>query len=556
MKMPTIKRQFANDGTSLEQLPSFVNEYLRKYGIAEATAFNSTNLVRSITELMITQNPTYIGITIRKSGKGVSVRVSSDGPSYNPLDDLNLSNLMEVDPPKPDDDFDAPDTREQLLKALRDKLSYYHRHKNNVVEYVVRRKSPQTLKQVTIAFLLAIVTGLLLRYFASEAVQTAISDYILTPIRTMFLNALKMLIVPVVFFALSSSVAGVADIRDYGRIGAKTVGMYVCTSIIAIVIGFSVYGIFKPGTNVTFDVSAYSYTEETVSEFSIVDTIVDIIPDSFVEGLTGDNMLQVIVIAILVGIAANLLDHGDDRQKVSNALSLCSRLFLKLATVVLKFIPIATYCAMTLLILDIDTSMVVALVKFVLCICLGAVLMFAVDALFLAISLRRNPLKFFKKCIPNYISFITFCSTSAVMPQSLDTCTHKLGISSKVSSFSMPLGSTINMDGACIYLTVGTLFLAAVYGVELTPVMLAELAITAMLLSMGAAPVAGAGFICLGLLVQQFGIPIDSLGILMGIDQIMSMIRTLVNGNGDLVCTTVVAKSENMVDMEVFDSSN
>ena len=553
--MLAVKQRFSNDENLLDHVQDFVGQRLRKEGLSEANAINSTNLVCSIVELMAGENPTFLGVAVQKTSNKVVVRMVSDGITYNPLDDLDIRTLMDSDPPLPDQDFDAPQTGEQLLKALRNNLSYFHRGTHNEVEFVVHKSRPQTLKVITFAFLAAIVVGLLLRFCGGAALNDAVSGYILTPLRTMFLNALKMLVVPVVFFAISSSVAGVSDIREYGRIGIKVFTFYTFTSFVAILVGYAVYQLLQPGANVQLDMSAYNYTGDTGTGISLLDSIVNIVPTSFVGAFTGTEMLQIIFLAILTGAAATMLDNGDDRQKVTEFLGLCNRFFLKLASIVMKTIPLATFCAMTLLVLTIDTSMVVALLKLVLGMLLGGLGMYLVYSLLYAIFVHRNPLHFFRKCLPNFLLFITFCSTSAVMPQTLDTCTKRLGISPKISSFSMPLGSTINMDGACVYLTLTTLFLAAVYHVPVTIDMLLKLAVTIVILSMGAPPIAGAGFICLSILVLQIGVPIEGLGVLMGIDQIMSMCRTLINGTGDFVGTASVASTEKLIDLDVLDAS-
>ena len=552
--MLAVKQRFSNDENLLDHVEEFVGQRLRKEGLSDANAINSTNLVCSISKLMAAKDPTFLGVAVQKTSNQVVVRVVSDGVTYNPLDDLDIRSLIDADPPVPDQDFDAPQTGEQLLKALRNNLSYYHRGTHNEVEFVAHKSRPQTLKVISIAFVAAIVVGMLLRFYGGAALNDAVSSYVLTPLRTMFLNALKMLVVPVVFFAISSSVAGVSDIREYGRIGIKVFMFYTFTSFVAILVGYVVYQILQPGANVQLDMSAYSYSGDTSTGISLLDSIVNIVPTSFVGAFTGTEMLQVIFLAILAGVAATMLDNGDDRQKITEFLGLGNRFFLKLASIVMKTIPVATFCAMTLLVLTIDTSMVVALLKLVLGMFLGGLGMFLVYSLLFILFVRRNPLHFFKKCIPNFLLFITFCSTSAVMPQTLDTCTKRLGISPKISSFSMPLGSTINMDGACVYLTLSTLFLAAVYHVPITADMLLKLAVTIVILSMGAPPIAGAGFICLSILVLQIGVPIEGLGVLMGIDQIMSMCRTLVNGTGDFVGTAAVASVEKLIDYDVLDA--
>ena len=552
--MLAIKQRFSNDENLLDHVEEFVGQRLRKEGLSDANAINSTNLVCSISKLMAAKNTTFLGVAVQKTSNQVVVRIVSDGEAYNPLDDLDIRSLIDTDPPVPDQDFDAPQTGEQLLKALRNNLSYYHRGTHNEVEFVAHKSRPQTLKVISIAFVAAIVVGLLLRFYGGAGLNDAVSTYVLTPLRTMFLNALKMLVVPVVFFAISSSVAGVSDIREYGRIGMKVFSFYTFTSFVAILVGYIVYQILQPGANVQLDMSAYTYSADSSTGISLLDSIVNIVPTSFVGAFTGTEMLQIIFLAILAGAAATMLDNGDDRQKVTEFLGLCNRFFLKVASIVMKTIPLATFCAMTLLVLTIDTSMVVALLKLVLGMFLGGVGMFLVYALLFMVFVRKNPLNFFKKCLPNFLLFITFCSTSAVMPQTLDTCTKRLGISPKISSFSMPLGSTINMDGACVYLTLSTLFLAAVYHVPVSVDMLLKLAVTIVILSMGAPPIAGAGFICLSILVLQIGVPIEGLGVLMGIDQIMSMLRTLINGTSDFVGTASVASTEKLIDYDILDA--
>lgn len=552
--MLAIKQRFSNDENLLDHVEEFVGQRLRKEGLSDASAINSTNLVCSISKLMAAKNTTFLGVAVQKTSNQVVVRIVSDGEAYNPLDDLDIRSLIDTDPPVPDQDFDTPQTGEQLLKALRNNLSYYHRGTHNEVEFVAHKSRPQTLKVISIAFVAAIVVGLLLRFYGGAGLNDAVSTYVLTPLRTMFLNALKMLVVPVVFFAISSSVAGVSDIREYGRIGMKVFSFYTFTSFVAILVGYIVYQILQPGANVQLDMSAYTYSADSSTGISLLDSIVNIVPTSFVGAFTGTEMLQIIFLAILAGAAATMLDNGDDRQKVTEFLGLCNRFFLKVASIVMKTIPLATFCAMTLLVLTIDTSMVVALLKLVLGMFLGGVGMFLVYALLFMVFVRKNPLNFFKKCLPNFLLFITFCSTSAVMPQTLDTCTKRLGISPKISSFSMPLGSTINMDGACVYLTLSTLFLAAAYHVPVSVDMLLKLAVTIVILSMGAPPIAGAGFICLSILVLQIGVPIEGLGVLMGIDQIMSMLRTLINGTGDFVGTASVASTEKLIDYDILDA--
>lgn len=409
-----------------------------------------------------------------------------------------------------------------------------------------------TFRKTLIALLAAVVLGLLLRFFGGSSLNTVIAGNILTPLKSMFLNALKLVVTPVVFLMISSSVAGISDLKAYGRIGAKVLGLYLFTSVLAVLVGVGVSAVFDPSAGAVMDVSGAAY-ESPVTEVSLVDTVVGIVPSNLLAPFVNADMIQIIFLAVLIGIGVGLLEQERDRARLREGLDILKRLFLKISALVLRLIPLGTFCAVALLILEIDSGMILGLLKLIGCVLAGAAVMMGLYALLFFLLTRKNPLRMMQKCIPNYISFALLCSTSAVMPQTLDTCTNRLGIDPEVSGFSMPLGSTMNMDGACIYLTVSALFLAGLYGIDISPAMLVKLGFTTLLLSVGAPPIPGAGFICLSILVMQLGIPMESVGFLLGIDQIMSMCRTVVNGAGDITVTAIVAHNERCMDERVFD---
>lgn len=416
----------------------------------------------------------------------------------------------------------------------------------------VKSKSGGSFRPTLIALGAAVVLGCVLRILGSEGVNAALSGYLLEPLKTMFLRALKLVVVPVVFFMIASSVAGISDLRVYGRIGTKVVLMYMFTSVVAIVFGIALSYLLRPGMGVAMELPGAGYEAEHTA-VSLVDTLVNIVPANILQPFVEADMIQLIFLAVLVGVGAGLLG-GTDHIRMQEILNLFNRLFLKIASLILKLIPLGTFCAVVLLVLDIDPGMLFGLLKLMGTVFLGAVLMMGFYSLLFFLTTRKNPLRLLRKCIPNYLSFALLCSTSAVMPQTLDTCTNRLGIDPEVSSFSMPLGSTMNMDGACIYLTVSALFLAEMYGLELSAGDIVNLAVTTLLLSVGAPPVPGAGFVCLSVLVLQLGLPMESVGFLLGIDQLMSMCRTVINGAGDIAVTAVVAQWEGRMDEKVFDS--
>lgn len=397
----------------------------------------------------------------------------------------------------------------------------------------------------------ALCVGGLLRFVLGEGAATVARDYILSPGKTMYLAALKLVVGPVVFFMIASSVAGVSDYKAYGRIGGKVLGLYMTTSVLAIGLGMGTALLLHPGRGVTLPAGA-AYGAQSL-ELSLVDTVVGIVPDNLLRPFLEADMIQILFLALLLGGAAGLLERRKGLGQLRRGLELLKEWFLMAASLVLKLIPAGMFFAVALLVLEIDGATLWSLLKLVGCVFLGSAGMMGLYGLMFFAATGKSPGRLMKKCLPNLTAFALLCSTSAVMPQSLEACEKKLGIDPVLSSFSMPLGSTVNMDGACVYLTVSALFLAEVYGVRLTPAMLVQLGLTTLLLSVGAPPIPGAGFICLSVLVSQLGIPMESIGFLLGIDQLMSSLRTVVNGAGDFVATAIVAHSEGRMDEGVFD---
>lgn len=397
----------------------------------------------------------------------------------------------------------------------------------------------------------AVCVGGLLRFVPVEGAAAVVRDYILSPGKTMYLAALKLVVGPVVFFMIASSVAGVSDYRAYGRIGGKVMGLYMTTSLLAILVGMGTALLLHPGRGVHLGPGA-AYTAQTM-ELSLVDTLVGIVPDNLIKPFLEADMIRILFLALLLGGSAGLLEQQKGLGQLRRGLELLKEWFLAAAGLVLKLIPAGMFFAVALLVMEIDGAALGSLLKLVGCVFLGAVGMMGLYGLLFFVFTGKNPGRLLKKCLPNLTSFALLCSTSAVMPQSLATCEKKLGIDPVLSSFSMPLGSTVNMDGACVYLTVSALFLAELYGVALSPAALVQLGLTTLLLSVGAPPIPGAGFICLSVLVSQLGIPMESIGFLLGIDQLMSSLRTVVNGAGDFAATAIVAHSEGCMDKAVFD---
>lgn len=411
------------------------------------------------------------------------------------------------------------------------------------------RKKHSLLFYTATALISGLILGMLLRVF--PAAGHIVADYVLTPAKTMYLNALKLVVTPVVFFSIAASIAGISDYKAYGRVGAKVVLLYMFTSAAAILVGLGLAFLLSPGTGVTLVSSAGDYAPEPVS-LSVTDTIINLIPSDPISPFSQGNMTQIIFLALLLGYAAGLMEQKSGISYIRRGISVLDQLFRTVSGFILRLIPLGTFCAVALLALDIDLQTLFGLAALIGTVLLGTCIMLCLYGLLFYLVTGLSPLLLLKKALPSLTSFALLCSTSAVLPQTIRTCVDRLGIDPEICTFSLPLGSTINMDGACVYLTVCTVFLAQMYGITLTPALILQLGLTTLLLSVGAPPMPGSGFICLSVLVMQLGLPVESIGLLLGIDQLMSMCRTVTNGAGDIVCTAVVAFSEKRMNCEVF----
>ncbi len=375
----------------------------------------------------------------------------------------------------------------------------------------------------------------------------------LNPIKTMFLNALKMVVVPVVFFSILSCVSQFTNLSDFGKTGGKVMGFYMFTTVIAIAVGAGAFLLLQPGSGGGVQAALQAAQPVAGAEevnISILDTIVNIVPSNIVQPFLDADMLQIIFIAILCGVAVGMI--GDYSRPLKDFFEGCNTLFLKVTTIIVGFIPVAVFCSICSLVMLTGGDTLVSLLYFMAAVLLGMAAMMTVYCLLILVVGRLNPLTFLRKYAPGMLTSFSLGSSNAAMPYNMQLCRNALGISPKVYSFSIPLGATVNMDGSCVYLVVGALFLAQLYGVSLTGADLAALFFSVFVLSVGAPGIPGAGLVCLSVLLVQIGVPVEAAGLMMGIDSIVGMFRTASNTTGDVAISLVVAKLENLVDLEVY----
>lgn len=485
---------------------------------------------------------------IRRMGS-LSLKLSVPGPEFEFEKDVDFCMDMQMD----ESDSQAEATiRDLLLNAFRDKLRYKNRNKCNIVFISVKESEKRLLYWTVAALISSILLGLLLCQLLPEAGALALNDYLLSPVKTMFLNALKMVVAPVVFFSIMSCVSQFSNLADFGMTGGKVMGFYMFTTVIAIAMGTAAFLLLRPGQAGAQALTAVGQAVTGAEDvnISILDTIVNIVPSNIVQPFVDADMLQIIFIAILCGIAVGMI--GDYSRPLKEFFEGCNTLFLKVTTIIVSVIPLAVFCSVCSLVMLTGGDTLVSLIYFLVTVLAGMAGMVVVYSLLILVVARLNPLIFLKKYAPGMLTTFSLGSSNAAMPYNMQICRNDLGISPKVYSFSIPLGATVNMDGTCVYLVVAAMFLARLYGVDLTGSDLTAMFFSVFVLSVGAPGVPGAGLVCLSVLLVQIGVPVEGAGLMMAIDSIVGMFRAASNTAGDVAISLVVARLEHLLDLDVY----
>lgn len=389
--------------------------------------------------------------------------------------------------------------------------------------------------QIFIALVLAIIVGLIL----GEKGAPFASSYI-KPFGTIFLNLIKFIVCPIVLFSIMSGIVSMRDVKKVGSIGLKTVVFYLCTTAIAIIIGLGVASLAK-GLFPMIATTDLTYSANASTSF--MDTIVGIFPSNFVAPLLNANMLQIIVMAILIGFAIVVIGEKRDIKVVEGFLDL-NEIFLKCMEMILKLSPIGVFCLLCPVIAQngsqIIGSLAMVLLVAYICYILHAVLVYSVSVFTMG---GVSPIKFFKGMMPAIMFAFSSASSVGTLPINMK-CVDELGADKEISSFVLPLGATINMDGTAIYQGVCAVFIAACYGINLTLPQMLTIVLTATLASIGTAGVPGAGMVMLAMVLTSVGLPVDGIALVAGVDRIFDMGRTTVNITGDAACAIVVSNIE------------
>ena len=386
---------------------------------------------------------------------------------------------------------------------------------------------------IVIALILGIICGLLMMNHVDIAVT-----YI-KPFGTIFLNLLKFIVVPIVLLSIMCGVMSMEDIKKVGAIGGKTVAFYLVTTAFAVSIGLLISNLLK-GSFTVLDTTGLEY--EASEPVSFMDTIVNIFPSNAFTPLVEANMLQVIVIALLVGFGFVVV--GEKAAPAKVVIESLNEVFVKVMDMIIKLSPIGVFCLITPVIAENGAAVIGSLAAVIgvayLCYILHMVVVYSGLA---KIGAGISPLKFFKGMSPAMIFAFSSASSVGTLPINME-CAEGLGVKKEISSFVLPLGATINMDGTAIYQGVSAVFIATCFGIDLTLGQMVTIVLTATLASIGTAGVPGAGLVMLTMVLQSVGLPLEGIALIAGVDRIFDMGRTVCNITGDAACACVVNAME------------
>ena len=406
--------------------------------------------------------------------------------------------------------------------------------------------------KIFIGLLLGLVTGVVFHYAvpAGYVRDTVFVGGIFKVLGDGFLRLMQMLVVPLVFCSLICGSSAIGDTKSLGKVGIKTLGFYLVTTALAISIALLVGNLINPG--VGLDISQLEATEvKTAESVSLADTLLNIIPKNPIQGLAEGNMLQIILFALLIGII--LAKLGERAEVVSNFFAQFNDIMMEMTMIVMKVAPIGVFCLVAKTFTNIGFGAFFNLIKYMAGVMLALVVQcLVVYMVMLKVFTGANPFRFLKKFAPVMGFAFSTATSNATIPMSIDTLSRKMGVTKKISSFTIPLGATINMDGTAIMQGVAVVFAAQAFGIPLGIKEYAMVIATATLASIGTAGVPGVGLVTLTMVFASVGLPVEAIGIIMGIDRILDMSRTAVNITGDAVCTTIVAHQDGGFDREIF----
>lgn len=537
----SFSEEFSIKNESIGKCMDFIENALTKYklkkrDLLEALLISEEVLIQ-LSEKAIEDST--IQVTVKKWLGVPRIKFISSGDAIDIGDQASVVSLNELD--------NSEDSiRNMMLQSFADSIRYQHTKSKNYVTIITGIPERELANQTIIALFLSVICGSLFRILCPDSFNQTLIDNVLGPIQTLFISSLTFIASPAIFISITCSILRFDGFAELNRSGKRIIFTYVITSCIAILIGVLVFYLFKPGT---VGILSSRLGQSSIGNLTILEVLTDAIPSNIVAPFISGNSLQLIVTALVIGLALNL-----STKKVSGIKGILSELDIvcgNVATLIMKTVPFVVFCSTTRVFLLASMDVYIAIGHLILTLLAGLLIMFIFYCIFLSFKIRINPILFLRKYIPIMKDIFLKGSSLAAIPLTLRFCKRQLGIPQNVSSFVIPLGATINMDGTCVCLSVLSLFYARICNVTLTGSEIAVLLFMIFVLSLGAPIAPGTIILCMATLFNQMGISLEGISFIIGINFILEMLLGMINSMGDVVIALAVAKREGTLNYEI-----
>ena len=524
---------------TLGEVSMKIEEYLREHNTDAKDIQTALLLLEEVSVRFLEHSPNDpVKVRVRNRLGSISLILSNEAEDFNPISEIKDWGT------ESEDYF-----RTLILRANAEKLDYARQSGRNVVHIKARKPKNRMMVLALLMLVAGTVLGLLMVHIMGVGSAKAFDYQVFETVSAMFFNALGMLIIPMIFCSVVTTIAGLSSLSDTGRLGGKALRTYMTTTALAILVGFGSAYLFLP-RKLPDAVMTLAEGQATASTVQLGrDMLIGLIPKDIVAPIQNANIMQVMLLAVFVGMALGVL--GEKIQVLNRLVEDLTNLFQTLVNMVAAFMPLVTLTATASLMINVGLPVIPLLGRLILTEIIAVAIMWVIYSLQLGIRgispipfWRALPGYFRKSGLPNY--------SGAYLPYSMELCTRKFGVSPRVTSFTTSLGATINMDGACVHFVLCSILFARLYNVALDANMIATIAIAVFILSMGDSAVQNSSLISMTSILTMMGVPTSALGLILGIDALLDMFRCGSNIIGDLSATIPIGKSEGEMDVEKY----
>ena len=481
-----------------------------------------------------------IAVNIRQRFENVTLQMIICGAEYNPLI------------PPVSDENEEDTYRYTILNAYSRYIGFQRKNERSIMTVSVHEAGSHTIRNTFVCMVAGIIVGLMLKNFVTADHIKSFQDGLIIPLRTIFLTLLQMMVAPVVFFSILSGMISMSDKNNLGKRGIKLIGislsMILCITVLLLSTAFLIFRSENPAISALL---SSDLLEKPVSNFSFMDMLVAIIPVDIIDPFTGSDILQTLFLAVFFGI---IINHWPQGARIVDTVQFMNKFFMRVLSVIVKLVPAFVFISMINMTINTGAESFLALGELVAGNALGYVIVLIFASIVVMLFVHVSPLKYIKKVSGYSVIPFSLSSSNAAIPFTLDFCNEEMGIDSKLSMFSIPIGIQFNKAGACCFLCMASVMTIRAYGMSVTFDLIAKLFFAIFVMSMAKPSVPAAGIVCLSSVFQAIGVPPEAVEIVLCITPILNMFNTATGATANLTSTTLLANWENCFNRSAFNS--